>query len=398
MNFDMISALRKKVEGLDKRIDQLIMKYVMITMLLVLAVLNFNGIMKFLEQLRGVLSPIITGFALAYILNLLMVKYEKLYNHIDLNRKWQRFKRPVAICLALLTIVIALVLILNIVIPQLVDAINTFVEQIPQLQKATVDWVNQNLDNFKQIENLLKRFNYDWEGMLSNVANVVSEFGNSVLQTSFATAIGAFGNVINFILSFMLSMYVLVAKEKLGSQFKRLLAAYTKTSTYNYIIHVIEVIDDSFSNFFVGITLEAFILGLMVSVALWLFRIPNYVMFGVIVGVFALIPIFGGFLSAAIGFLMMLVMSPGQALWFVLIVIIVQQIEGNLIYPRVVGGSIGLPGLWVLIAVTVGGGVFGIPGMLVGIPLMATVYKLLREEVVRREENKRAIQVKVHNR
>lgn len=369
------------------RYDKYIMKYIGLVTLIVLGVWNWNSIMGLVGSIYKTLGPIINGAIFAYILNLLMVRYERLLSKLQVKMPFIKgLKRPVSMLLSLLTFVLAVIMILVLVLPQLSTAISRFIEVIPSVSTWLQKAVEEYDAYFPQLQSLMSQLNINWGSLIQQSMTVLNSLSSNFLNITFTTITGVASNTINSILSLMVALYILGSKERLLLQAKRVIMAYLKPSQAQSFLDIIRLMNESFTNFFVGMTLEGIILGSLVTVAASIFNLPYAGMLGVIAGVMALIPIIGGYISAAVGTLMLLAVSPSQALFYLVMVIIIMQLEGNLIYPRVVGGSIGLPGLWVLVAFTVGGGLMGISGMILGIPLAATLYKLLGRDVLMREK------------
>ena len=369
------------------RYDKYIMKYIGLITLIVLVVWNWNSIMGLVGSIYKTLGPIINGAIFAYILNLLMVRYERLLSKLQVKMPLiKELKRPVSMLLSLLTFVLAVIMILVLVLPQLSTAISRFIEVIPSVSTWLQKAIEEYDAYFPQLQTLMSQLNINWGSLIQQSMTVLNSLSSNFLNITFTTITGVASNTINSILSLMVALYILGSKERLLLQGKRLIMAYLKPSHAQTLLDIIRLMNESFTNFFVGMTLEGIILGSLVTVAASIFNLPDAGMLGVIAGVMALIPIIGGYISAAVGTLMLLAVSPSQALFYLVMVIIIMQLEGNLIYPRVVGGSIGLPGLWVLVAFTVGGGLMGISGMILGIPLAATLYKLLGRDVLMREK------------
>lgn len=369
------------------RYDKYIMKYIGLVTLIVLGVWNWNSIMGLIGSIYKTLGPIINGAIFAYILNLLMVRYERLFSKLQVKMPFiKELKRPVSMLLSLLTFVLAVIMILVLVLPQLSTAISRFIEVIPSVSTWLQKAVEEYDAYFPQLQSLMSQLNINWGSLIQQSMTVLNSLSSNFLNITFTTITGVASNTINSILSLMVALYILGSKERLLVQSKRVIMAYLKPSQAQTFLDIIRLMNESFTNFFVGMTLEGIILGSLVTVAASIFNLPYAGMLGVIAGVMALIPIIGGYISAAVGTLMLLAVSPSQALFYLVMVIIIMQLEGNLIYPRVVGGSIGLPGLWVLVAFTVGGGLMGISGMILGIPLAATLYKLLGRDVLMREK------------
>ena len=369
------------------RYDKYIMKYIGLITLIVLVVWNWNSIMGLVGSIYKTLGPIINGAIFAYILNLLMVRYERLLSKLQVKMPLiKELKRPVSMLLSLLTFVLAVIMILVLVLPQLSTAISRFIEVIPSVSTWLQKAIEEYDAYFPQLQSLMSQLTMNWGSLIQQSMTVLNSLSSNFLNITFTTITGVASNTINSILSLMVALYILGSKERLLLQGKRLIMAYLKPSQAQTLLDIIRLMNESFTNFFVGMTLEGIILGSLVTVAASIFNLPYAGMLGVIAGVMALIPIIGGYISAAVGTLMLLAVSPSQALFYLVMVIIIMQLEGNLIYPRVVGGSIGLPGLWVLVAFTVGGGLMGISGMILGIPLAATLYKLLGRDVLMREK------------
>jgi len=369
------------------RYDKYIMKYIGLVTLIVLGVWNWNSIMGLVGSIYKTLGPIINGAIFAYILNLLMVRYERLLSKLQVKMPFIKgLKRPVSMLLSLLTFVLAVIMILVLVLPQLSTAISRFIEVIPSVSTWLQKAIEEYDAYFPQLQSLMSQLNINWGSLIQQSMTVLNSLSSNFLNITFTTITGVASNTINSILSLMVALYILGSKERLLVQSKRVIMAYLKPSHAQTFLDIIRLMNESFTNFFVGMTLEGIILGSLVTVAASIFNLPYAGMLGVIAGVMALIPIIGGYISATVGTLMLLAVSPSQALFYLIMVIIIMQLEGNLIYPRVVGGSIGLPGLWVLVAFTVGGGLMGISGMILGIPLAATLYKLLGRDVLMREK------------
>ena len=369
------------------RYDKYIMKYIGLVTLIVLGVWNWNSIMGLVGSIYKTLGPIINGAIFAYILNLLMVRYERLLSKLQVKMPFIKgLKRPVSMLLSLLTFVLAVIMILVLVLPQLSTAISRFIEVIPSVSTWLQKAIEEYDAYFPQLQTLMSQLNINWGSLIQQSMTVLNSLSSNFLNITFTTITGVASNTINSILSLMVALYILGSKERLLVQSKRVITAYLKPSHAQTFLDIVRLMNESFTNFFVGMTLEGIILGSLVTVAASIFNLPYAGMLGVIAGVMALIPIIGGYISATVGTLMLLAVSPSQALFYLVMVIIIMQLEGNLIYPRVVGGSIGLPGLWVLVAFTVGGGLMGISGMILGIPLAATLYKLLGRDVLMREK------------
>ena len=365
-----------------------IIKYLFIAGLIVLAIVNFDRLKNIFSYLLTISMPIILGFIIAYILNIPMVMLEKLYFPNSDSIVVKKTRRPVSILVSIIIITVVLIFILNLVIPQLISVFGRIIEIIPVLANGIQSWVIENEEIFPPLAEFVETFQIDWQNIVTNMISIVNRFTTNIIETTLSTVGSVFSIVVNLFLSLMISLYVLMSKETLGRQFRILSETYLPERGHKGLMYVLEVTDYSFRHFITGEVLEALILGSLVTVGMWIFQFPYASMIGALTGVTALIPVLGAYISGAIGFIMIFVDSPIQALTFLIFIIVIQQLEGNLIYPRVVGGSIGLPGLWVLISITIGGGLLGIWGMLLAVPLVSTLFKLLKNDIEYRRNNR----------
>ncbi|MFL2130202.1 AI-2E family transporter [Ruoffia sp. FAM 20858] len=365
-----------------------IIKYLFIAGLIVLAIVNFDRLKNIFSYLLTISMPIILGFIIAYVLNIPMVMLEKLYFPNSDSIVIKKTRRPVSILVSIIIITIVLIFILNLVIPQLISVFGRIIEIIPLLANGIQNWVIENEEIFPPLAEFVETFQIDWQNIVTNMISIANRFTTNIIETTLSTAGSVFSIVVNLFLSLMISLYVLMSKETLGRQFRIISETYLPERGHKGLMYVLEVTDFSFRHFITGEVLEALILGSLVTVGMWIFQFPYASMIGALTGVTALIPVLGAYISGAIGFIMIFVDSPIQALTFLVFIIVIQQLEGNLIYPRVVGGSIGLPGLWVLISITIGGGLLGIWGMLLAVPLVSTLFKLLKNDIEYRRNNR----------
>ena len=380
-----------------RKMDPRIVKYFLLAAVLVLGIRYFNVLLGGAGDLWSIASPLIAGCAVAYVLNIVMRKLEKLYFPNSGSRRAKRTRRPVCIVLSLVLIAAVIYLILRLVVPELIKAFAIIGQSIPVAFREVVDWLAENLDEFPQtgqmLENL-QNLNVDWNSLWDSVINYLKA-GIGGFLNSTVTLVGSLvGAVVNSVIALIFAIYILASKEKLADQLKRTVRAFVRPCWIERCKRILVTADRTFSSFIVGQVTEAVVLGSLCTAGMLIFRFPYAPMIGAFIGATALIPIVGAYLGAAVGAFMILTQDPLRALLFLIFSIILQQLEGNLIYPKVVGSSIGLPGMWVLAAVTIGGGVLGIPGMLLGVPSAATLYKLLGYGVnrrnARREREKRA--------
>lgn len=340
-----------------------------------------------LENMVGVAidagTPLIIGCVMAYVINILMNFYEKWYCRLFRMKVAGTIRRIVCMILAFLTLIGIIALIINLVLPELINCIASFIRLIPGVVQIIVNFLED-----KPIMDYLPIIsaNLDLASLASKVetliTSILSGFGGAV--GSILTAVSSMVSmVVSLVIGLIFAIYLLLDKEKLATQGKLLINTYLPKKAEK-IFYILKVLNESFHNFIVGQCTEAVVLGVLCMIGMMLFKFPYAVMIGAFIGFTALIPIAGAYIGACVGAVMILTESPIQAVEFLIFIVILQQLEGNLIYPRVVGQSIGLPGIWVLTAVTIGGGVMGIPGMMLAVPLFAATYRLIREDVERR--------------
>lgn len=347
--------------------------------ILYLCITYWSVVSGLFTTLLSAAAPLFIGCIVAYIINILMSFYEKHYFTKSTNAKVEKSRRPVCIVLAFITLVAILALVIGLVVPELVSCVQLIFNKMPAAMNIVVSW----LEDFQFVpEDILASLQaMDIESRLEQIVNaLVSGVGN-VMGTVVNTVASVFSGIVTALLSFIFAIYLLSGKEKLANQFERLMKRYMKKSGYTRVKHVFAVMNDCFHRYIVGQCLEAVILGLLCALGMFILRLPYATMIGALIAFTALIPVAGAYIGAGVGAFMILTVSPIQALIFLIYILVLQQVEGNIIYPRVVGSSMGLPAIWVLAAVTIGGGMMGVAGMLIGVPLAATAYRLLKEDV-----------------
>lgn len=366
-----------------------ILKICFCIFLLFLSVHYWDGFVMFVGKVIGAASPLIVGAIIAFVVNILMTKYEKWFFSKKQKGFIAKSRRPICMLLAFLTAALVIALVVWLVVPQLISCIQVivnFVAKIPTYIKEFVV-VSQNWKFVPKslIESLS---NIDWESRIGQFVQFITSGVGNVVNTVAKTLVGVFSGIVTSLIGLIFSIYLLADKDRLKRQFAKISKTYLPEKVYTKIFYVAEILNDTFKKFIVGQLTEAVILGILCTVGMLIFRLPYATMIGALIAFTALIPVAGAYIGAAVGALMILTVSPAKAIWFIIFIIILQQLEGNLIYPKVVGSSIGLPGLWVLAAVTIGGGCFGIPGMLVGVPLSSALYRMLRDNLETKEKEK----------
>lgn len=368
-----------------QKLDRLLIKYILFIALVVLIVSNYEQAISYMFHFLRILSPVIVGIIMAYILNILMIKFENIW-FPNKNNQWvNKTRRPLSILFAMLTISFVLFIVLGLVVPQVLVVLTTLIEAIPVAINQIQTWFTNSEQRFPELAVILDQFEVNWSQIVQDAVAFFNGVTTRIVETTLSTIGSIASIVINLFLSLIISIYILMSKEKIMSQGNRMIKAYFTKKQYDKIRYVLSVVDASFSHFITGEVLEAFILGVMVTAGMWIFRFPYATMLGALAGIMALIPMLGAWISGTIGFVLIGVQSPIQGLAFLIFIIIIQQLEGNIIYPKIVGDKIGLPGMWVLIAVTIGAGLAGIPGMLLSVPISSVIYKLLKQDVTTRE-------------
>ena len=355
-----------------------------------LALNNVTGILDSISYLAGLVMPFIIGAVIAFVFNVPMKAIEKGLNRLFDKRCKKKHPRLIRVLAYMLTLILILAIIagvLFVVVPELVNTIADLIRQVPTAVNNLINWLQVKLSAYPEYEEKLSSISINWDSVLSNVMNFLS-IGTKGINGGIGAISGFFSGVTNFFIGFVFSVYVLFQKERLTAQCKKLMYVCLPESRADKIIEVLRLTNTTFSNFLSGQCLEACILGTMFVITLSILRMPYALLIGIIIAVTALIPIVGAFIGCIVGVILIMMTSPLKALIFVGVFLILQQIEGNLIYPHVVGSSVGLPGIWVLVAVTIGGNLFGIMGMLTFIPISSVCYALLRTYVNRKVEEK----------
>lgn len=337
----------------------------------------------------GTLAPLLIGFAIAYVVNILMSSYERIYFPHTRNKFLRKTRRIVCMILAYLSVVLIAALVVGLILPELVECVDLLLVQIPGVVSNLIEKMQEmeifppefleslaKLDWFTTVQELISAFTGGWGDLVSTVIGTVSL---------------VFSGAVTALLSIIFSMYLLIGKDRLRHQFVRLLDHFIDRPIVDGGRRVMILLHDCFRRFIIGQCTEAVILGVLCTLGMLILGFPYATMIGALIAFTALIPIAGAYIGAGVGAFMIFTISPLKALLFLVFILILQQLEGNLIYPHVVGSSIGLPGIWVLVAVTVGGGLAGIPGMLCGVPIAAALYRLLRDEMGRPRPQRRKL-------
>lgn len=359
---------------------------------LYLAVTYWSGVTAFLKKFVSAASTLTLGACMAYVINILMSFYERKIAPRSKNRYWQKLRRPVCMLLAFATIILAVYLLLQTIVPQLIECFNQLINALVEGAPRFYEWLDKhtNIDHFLKSENSPFQIPSDAAGWSEQLLDLLKKYSGPLANgvgSILDFALTAISDIVSFLVTLFLGLifavYILSSKEKLGRQFDSLFLRILGEKPMRVVHHILHVLDECFHSYIVGQLIEAVILGSLCALGMWVLRLPDPLMIGTLVGVTALVPIAGAYIGSIVGAIMILATSPEpiQAVVFIVFLTILQQIEGNLIYPRTVGSSLHLPGIWVLAAVTIGGVIWQIPGMILFVPLTAAVYRLLGEWV-----------------
>lgn len=375
----------------DKKLFRMICKLILFTGVIILGVIYSKEVVSAAKLVIGMLTPFLVGAAMAFVLNLPARFIEN-----KLFTKWKKpksagLKRALSIVLAFLFVFALLVFAVSMVLPQLTRTLIELGTVIPNFFRdviADLETMAKEYPEWKDAFSALEEISIDWSAVISYITGFLKDGLGNILSSTVGFAGSVAGALFDGVVAIVFAIYILAGKENLGRQARKLLHAYLTERAYHKTMKVLALCNQNFAKFISGQCLEAVILGAMFVVCMSIFGMPYAVLVGVLIAFTALIPIVGAFIGCAVGAFLILIISPVKALVFVIMFLILQQLEGNLIYPKVVGNSVGLPAIWVLFAVSLGGSLFGVVGMLVFIPLMSTVYSLLRENVNARNKKK----------
>ena len=347
--------------------------------LLYLCIHYWTGISGFLLTIAGTAFPLTLGCVIAYLINILMSWFERHYFPNSARPAVTKSRRIVCMIAAILSMLAIVALIVWLVLPQLIDCIMLIINILPgAIEKLLAQIENLHIlpeDIFNFLEGI------DWKSQIGKILESVTSGVGSVMGTVIKTVSSVFSGLVTALLAVIFALYILLGKDRLGIQFRRVMHRYLRPKWFDKVMYFLGILNDCFHKFIVGQCIEAVVLGLLCTLGMSIFKFPYATMIGALIAFTALIPVAGAYIGAGVGAFMILTVSPMQALLFLIFIVVLQQLEGNLIYPRVVGSSIGLPGIWVLAAVTIGGGIMGVAGMLVGVPLAAALYRILRDDL-----------------
>ncbi|WP_337641211.1 AI-2E family transporter [Anthropogastromicrobium sp.] len=380
---------------LSKMSIKKIRELIVFTALLVVALWKFDVVLGVLKTIWDIIFPFVLGGAIAFLTNVPMSFLEKkiFENAKKKNKIVRKLKRPISLILTIVLVVGVIALVMFGVIPQLTRTMGTLVTSINDFIPQMQSWIGEFFHNNQEIMNLVDQIEFDPDQAIKWGISLLGNGAGNMMNTTMSAVGSIVSGVATFFIAFSFACYILFQKEKLHIQIRKVFFAFLPRQKADTFLKVCSLTYRTFANFLAGQCLEAVILGSMFVVTLSILRMPYALLIGILIAFTALIPIFGAFIGCAVGSFLIFMVNPQQAILFVIVFLVLQQIEGNLIYPHVVGESVGLPSIWVLAAVTIGGNLMGIVGMLVFIPLLSVLYTIFREFVYLRLKKQNIKQV-----
>lgn len=365
---------------LSKKTVKRILLIITFTVVLIWGIYNHKLLLNYLGSVYALIRPFVIGLCMAYVVNVIMRPIERMWMKAlsKCKGKWvKKLKRPICLLLSILLIIGIILAVVFLIMPELSDSVVSLVSMIPSYADEIEGWWDALSARLVKYGVDLPQFSFDPDKLI----DFLKDGGTAVINTTLSATTSIVTAVINFVLALVFSVYVLAQKETLKRQSEKVLARIMKPERKKKLIALLALVNRTFTNFITGQLTEAVIIGALCFIGMAIFSMPYAPAISVLVGFTALIPVFGAFIGTAIGAFLILLVKPIQALWFIVFIIVLQQFEGNLIYPKVVGKSVGLPGIWVLVAVTIGGNAMGVIGMLISVPLCSVLYVLARNAV-----------------
>ncbi|MBO5142386.1 MAG: AI-2E family transporter [Clostridia bacterium] len=399
---------------LDSKNMKKIMLIVAFGIVLYIALQNFSVVSESIKNFMGILTPFILGACIAFVVNIPMKFIEKIFlnkskNKVTLHRKigkdnekkslesnatiidkkqFNKGKRFISIFLSLFIVIFVLVLLLSLLIPELANVIKNCIQYLSGLPAELKPYIDEMSGNYPEFGEELSKLQIDFSNILNTTVEFLKNAGTGLVDLIGRAISSTVSSIANFVVGIIFTFYLLMSKEKIGRNFKRIVLAFLSEKHARKVLEITDMSKDAFTKFITGQLKEAVILGILCYIGMLILQLPYSLTISLLTTVTALIPIFGAFIGAAVGVILLLAVSPIKAIIFLIFIIVLQQIETNLIYPKVVGESVGLPGVIVIVAITVGGSIGGVIGMLVALPLASIIYTLIRASVAKRLKEK----------
>lgn len=361
-----------------------IKEIILFTAVIIVCLWKYETVLDILFFVLNILTPFILGGAIAFVLNVPMNFVQRhLFDEerIKKSKVLQKMARPVSMILVLIAVFGIVAIVMFILIPQLGETFANLGRSIQAFIPQIQEWASRLFNDNKEIMDTVNNLEFDWNKIMDTGINFFKNGAGSVVDSTITAAKSIVSGLTTFFIAFVFAIYILLQKEKLGVQAKKVLFAFVRRGRAEATVEVLSLTYNTFSSFLTGQCVEAVILGSMFAVSMTILKLPYALLVGVLIAFTALIPIFGAFVGCGVGAFLIFMVDPMKALIFVVLFLVLQQIEGNLIYPHVVGNSVGLPSIWVLAAVSIGGSLMGVVGMLIFIPIVSVVYALFREIV-----------------
>lgn len=361
-----------------------IKEIILFTAVIIVCLWKYETVLDILFFVLNILTPFILGGAIAFVLNVPMNFVQRhLFDEerIKKSKVLQKMARPVSMILVLIAVFGIVAIVMFILFPQLGETFANLGRSIQAFIPQIQEWAARLFNDNKEIMDMVNNLEFDWNKIMDTGINFFKNGAGSVVNSTITAAKSIVSGLTTFFIAFVFAIYILLQKEKLGVQAKKVLFAFVRRGRAEATVEVLSLTYNTFSSFLTGQCVEAVILGSMFAVSMTILKLPYALLVGVLIAFTALIPIFGAFVGCGVGAFLIFMVDPMKALIFVVLFLVLQQIEGNLIYPHVVGNSVGLPSIWVLAAVSIGGSLMGVVGMLIFIPIVSVVYALFREIV-----------------
>lgn len=355
------------------------------------AVQNYDRLFSFIGSIISVTSPVITALCIAFVLNILLTALEtKAFKFMDKSKKSlvRKAKRPLCLVLTYLIALGLIVLLIAFIIPDIADTFIYLAERLPSFMTEARVWIEDVLEKFNLSQSLVPKIEIDWTAVANAIKDYVIGYSETIFGSAVSFTTSFASGVYNTVFSIMISAYILACKERIGRFTVRLIDAFTPKKAAKTVYHISSTTYEYFSKFIGGQLTESVILGTLFYIGMTIFRFPNAAIISIFICVTSLVPIVGATVGVIVGFLLILITSPIKAFLFIVFFIVIQQIEGTFIYPRVVGKSVGLPGVIVVCAVLVGGNIGGILGALTSVPVSAVLFVLIKEAIAKRTPHK----------
>ncbi len=382
----------------DKGLTKSIIEIILFIFFVFWCVTNTEKVFSIADKILTLITPFTLGLCIAFVLNTILCPLENIWTKLTKrckNKFKDKAKRPVCLLLSIIIAFGAIFAIIFMLIPEIINTAKELFNLMPTIFTRVQGWWTNIMDLLEQYDINLPELNLNSSKLMEKASEIISSYGSSVISTTVSISTSIVTFLVNFVLASVFAIYLLAQKEHIGHQLRKATNVFLPKKKTNSLFKILALANQSFTKFVVGQLVEAVIIGVLCFFGMIIFNMPYAGIVSVLVGFTALIPVFGAFIGTAVGAFLILIKDPMQAVWFVVFILVLQQIEGNLIYPKVVGKSVGLPGILVLIAVTIGGGAMGFTGMLFSVPICSLLYSLSQELIEKRSKQKHAASIYV---